>query len=99
MKIKELLDESRVLLYGNPESEITGIAYDTRKLEPGNLFVCIKGTKSDGHEYIDKAIELGAGAIAVTDEPEETPGACHQDAGRPRLLKCDEHNLVRASRR
>ena len=71
MKIKELLDESRVLLYGNPESEITGIAYDTRKLEPGNLFVCIKGTKSDGHEYIDKAIELGAGAIAVTDEPEK----------------------------
>ena len=69
MKIKEMLDDSRVLLYGDPESEITGIAYDTRKLEPGNLFVCIKGTKSDGHDYIDKAIELGAGAIALTDEP------------------------------
>lgn len=66
MKIRELLNEDRVLVQGDAETEITGIAYDTRKLTPGNLFVCIVGTVTDGHNYIDKAIELGAAALIVT---------------------------------
>ncbi|MBQ6104373.1 MAG: UDP-N-acetylmuramoyl-L-alanyl-D-glutamate--2,6-diaminopimelate ligase [Lachnospiraceae bacterium] len=68
MKLSDLLSESRVLLKGDPETEITGIAYDTRKIQPGNLFVCIVGTVVDGHDFIDKAIELGAAAVAVTKD-------------------------------
>ena len=68
MKLTDLLSESRVLVRGEPGTEITGIAYDTRKLQAGNLFVCIVGTKSDGHEFIQKAIEAGAAAVCVTKE-------------------------------
>lgn len=68
MKLTDLLSESRVLVQGEPGTEITGIAYDTRKLQAGNLFVCIVGTKSDGHEFIQKAIEAGAAAVCVTKE-------------------------------
>ena len=68
MKLSDLLSKSRVLIQGDPETEITGVAFDTRKIQPGNLFVCIVGTKVDGHDYIDKAIELGAAAVAVTKD-------------------------------
>ncbi|MBO4280708.1 MAG: UDP-N-acetylmuramoyl-L-alanyl-D-glutamate--2,6-diaminopimelate ligase [Lachnospiraceae bacterium] len=68
MKLTDLLSESRVLVRGEPGTEITGIAYDTRKLQAGNLFVCIVGTKSDGHEFIQKAIEAGAAAVCVTKD-------------------------------
>ena len=68
MKLSDLLSESRVLVQGVPETEITGIAYDTRKLKPGNLFVCIVGTKIDGHEFIAQAIEAGAVAVCVTKD-------------------------------
>lgn len=47
---------------------ITGIQYDSRKIELGNLFVAIKGFQSDGHQYIKAAIEKGAIAVIVEDE-------------------------------
>ena len=47
---------------------ITGIQYDSRKVELGNLFVAIKGFNSDGHEYIKQALEKGAIAVIVEDE-------------------------------
>jgi len=40
--------------------DITGIAYDSRNVEEGNIFVCIKGFASDGHKYIKGAAERGA---------------------------------------
>ncbi|MCR6544476.1 UDP-N-acetylmuramoyl-L-alanyl-D-glutamate--2,6-diaminopimelate ligase [Dehalobacterium formicoaceticum] len=48
---------------GNPE--ITGICYDSRKVQPGNLFVCLAGVKSDGHDFAAKAQEQGAAAFLV----------------------------------
>lgn len=47
---------------------ITGIQYDSRKVELGNLFVAIKGFKSDGHKYIQDALANGAIAVIVEDE-------------------------------
>jgi len=41
-------------------NNITGITYDSRKVEPGNVFVCIKGEHTDGHNYMQQAIENGA---------------------------------------
>lgn len=49
---------------GNTEIEITGICIDSRKIEKGNIFVAINGTKTDGHQYIDEVISCGAKAIA-----------------------------------
>jgi UDP-N-acetylmuramoyl-L-alanyl-D-glutamate--2,6-diaminopimelate ligase len=52
-----------VAVSGNPEIAIEGIHSDSRKIKPGFLFVAVPGTQSDGHDYIDKAIENGAVAI------------------------------------
>ncbi len=46
--------------------EISGITDDSRKVEKDNLFVCVKGPVSDGHDYAEKAIENGA-AVIITE--------------------------------
>jgi UDP-N-acetylmuramoyl-L-alanyl-D-glutamate--2,6-diaminopimelate ligase len=51
-----------------PDIPITGIAIDSRAVNPGDLFVALKGGSSDGHDYIPKAIENGA--VAVVGERE-----------------------------
>lgn len=49
-----------------PDVNISGITDDSRKVEEGSLFVCVKGGSFDGHSFAEKAIELGAAAV-VTD--------------------------------
>ena len=46
--------------------EVTGVAIDTRKLKPGDLFVAIKGERADGHDYLTEAAARGAVAALVT---------------------------------
>ena len=46
-----------------PDVPITGIAIDSRAVQPGYLFVAMRGKFSDGHDYIQKAIENGAAAV------------------------------------
>ncbi len=53
-----------------PDIEIGKIAYDSRKVEKGDIFVCIKGYQTDGHKYVDSAIKNGAAAIVACDEIE-----------------------------
>lgn len=45
------------------QTEISGITCDSRQVKPGFAFVCIKGAKSDGHDYAEKALENGAAVI------------------------------------
>ena len=72
MKLSELLKSVNILQIAGPaETEITGVNIDSRKIEKGHLFVAIKGTQTDGHKFIAKAIELGATAILCEDMPEE----------------------------
>jgi UDP-N-acetylmuramoyl-L-alanyl-D-glutamate--2,6-diaminopimelate ligase len=52
---------------GNLEVEITGLAYDSRQVKPGDLFVAIKGLTVDGHDFIPQALERGAVAVVVQD--------------------------------
>ncbi|MBQ8064639.1 MAG: UDP-N-acetylmuramoyl-L-alanyl-D-glutamate--2,6-diaminopimelate ligase [Prevotella sp.] len=71
MKLKELLKYVKPLaIIGNPEVEVTGVNIDSRKIGKGHLFVAIKGTQTDGHRYINKALELGAGAVLCEELPE-----------------------------
>ncbi|WHH58888.1 UDP-N-acetylmuramoyl-L-alanyl-D-glutamate--2,6-diaminopimelate ligase [Petroclostridium sp. X23] len=56
------------IVLGDRNVEISGIAYDSRKVNAGDLFVCIKGFKVDGHEFISQAIESGAAAIVSEKE-------------------------------
>lgn len=50
-------------LSGNRDEQVAGIAFDSRKVKEGYLFVAIKGLTVDGHDYIEKAIALGAKVI------------------------------------
>jgi len=54
--------------------EITGITIDSRKIEPGFAFICFEGTKSDGHDYIESAIEKGAKTIITQKETQDFEG-------------------------
>ena len=51
---------------GSLDREVVGIAYDSRRVTPGMVFVAIPGKNTDGHEYIGNAIERGAAAIICT---------------------------------
>jgi UDP-N-acetylmuramoyl-L-alanyl-D-glutamate--2,6-diaminopimelate ligase len=57
-------------IIGNLNIEIAGIAFDSRKVEPGFLFVAIPGTHVDGHQYINISIEKGTVAILCSQLPE-----------------------------
>ena len=64
MKLSELLRRIHVeRIAGDPDVEITDVDIDSRRVGPGHLFVAIKGTQTDGHQYIGKAVEQGAAAI------------------------------------
>ena len=58
---------------GNMDVEVKGIAFDSRKVAQGFTFVAIKGTQSDGHAFIDKAITNGATVIVCEVLPEAPP--------------------------
>ena len=64
MKLKELLKNITVLsVQGADDVDITDVDIDSRQVAPGHLFVAIKGTQTDGHQYIAKAIAQGAAAV------------------------------------
>ncbi len=64
MKLNELLDGiETVEITGDTACEITGIVYDSRRVESGTLFVALHGEKADGAAYIEEAIQRGAAAV------------------------------------
>ena len=72
MKLQEIINGINILeTKGNCDLEISNIHIDSRKVEDNHLFVAVKGTQTDGHAYIDKAIEKGAKAIVCETFPED----------------------------
>jgi UDP-N-acetylmuramoyl-L-alanyl-D-glutamate--2,6-diaminopimelate ligase len=72
MKLENILKSINVIeTIGCINQEISGIHIDSRQIESGHLFVAVKGTQTDGHAYINKAIEKGASAIVCEMLPEE----------------------------
>lgn len=53
---------------------IRGVAYDSRYVSPGDLFVALRGAVSDGHDYLSQAVELGAVALLVEAAPADASG-------------------------
>jgi UDP-N-acetylmuramoyl-L-alanyl-D-glutamate--2,6-diaminopimelate ligase len=64
------------LISGNPDVSITSIAVDSRRVEPGALFVCLAGARDDGHRHAAEAVRAGAAAVlaaqAVAVSPDTT---------------------------
>ena len=75
MKLNEVLKNiTPIKIVGNDNVEITGVNIDSRRIKAGHLFVAIRGTQVDGHQFIDKAIELGADAVLCEELPEKLLG-------------------------
>lgn len=71
MKLEEILNGIHVAeIKGNITKEILGIEIDSRKIESGHMFVAVRGTQTDGHAYIGKAIEKGASVIVCETFPD-----------------------------
>ena len=71
MKLKELLADITVLkATADMETEIVHVAYDSRKVQPGGMFVAITGFATDGNRFIPMAMEKGAAVIVTAREPE-----------------------------
>jgi UDP-N-acetylmuramoyl-L-alanyl-D-glutamate--2,6-diaminopimelate ligase len=72
MLLSEILYEIQLLtVSGKTDVEIKNIIFDSRAVENGSLFVAIPGTQVDGHQYIEKALTLGASAILCEILPEK----------------------------
>src|SRR5687767_374708 len=78
MKLKRLIEAlPGATADGALDREITGIAYDSRRVMPGMLFVAIPGQHADGHEFISNAVDRGASAIIC-----ERNGVAHPRAAK-----------------
>ena len=72
MKLKTLVNRLDVLeVKGDMERDICGVQIDSRQVADGHLFIAVRGTVADGHNYIGKALEKGAVAILCETIPED----------------------------
>ena len=72
VKLRELLNLIEVKdVYNDKDLTISGISYHSKKATDGNLFVCIKGYKTDGHKYLSNAVKNGAVAAIVEEVQED----------------------------
>ncbi len=66
MKLKELLNGIEYkLIQGNFQEDITDICYDSRTYQKGEIFVCLVGIDTDGHQYIQQVIEKGCRCVMI----------------------------------
>jgi UDP-N-acetylmuramoyl-L-alanyl-D-glutamate--2,6-diaminopimelate ligase len=73
-KLSDILKAIEILqVQEGTEKNITGITFDSRSVVPGGLFVAVKGTRSDGHDFIPLAVESGAAAIVCEQWPAVVP--------------------------
>ena len=76
MKLAELVKTVKPLAVEGPQDkEITGIAYDSRRVMPGHLFVAVRGERTDGHRFVEAAIDRGASAVVLERDAGFNPRA------------------------
>ena len=69
-KLKDILYKVTIeAVHGSTDLSIEKIEFDSRKVSNNDIFVAIKGSLSDGHQFIDKAISLGASVVVCEDLP------------------------------
>ena len=73
MKLSELIRNIQYtqIVLPKEEVEITGVNIDSRKVEAGDMFIAVRGTQADGHQFIPAAEEKGAVAIVCETMPEQ----------------------------
>lgn len=104
MKLRQIISNLKPKeVWGDSEREVCGIAYDSRQVKPGELFVCVPGLATDGHEFIKDAIRRGANALVISNQkykPVDFPGpVLLVENGRHALSKAAEIFYGQPSRR
>ena len=75
MKLEKLLKEVEYeFIQGSLGQNVNQIDYDSRNVTKDSLFVCIKGSRVDGHQFIDQVIERGAKTIVIEDDVQYRKG-------------------------
>ncbi len=70
--LAELLDHLPTLrVTGDARAEVSAVTSDSRAVQPGSVFVAVRGTQVDGHQFISEALKLGARAIVAEQLPED----------------------------
>jgi len=68
VRLKDIIAEiEETKVEGDPGIEISGLAYDSRRVNSGDLFCCIRGFNTDGHEFAGRAQAAGASAVMVEE--------------------------------
>src|SRR5699024_8046545 len=71
MKLRDLLHAIPVLdIWGNADTEISSLTFDSRDVKEGSLFVAVRGERADGHDFIPEVVERGGRAVLVNEMPE-----------------------------
>ena len=74
--VRQILDATGgQLVRGRPSGTVQGIGIDSRRLTPGEAFVAIRGTRLDGHRFIEEAAHRGASCLVVSSLPTPTNGS------------------------
>ncbi len=91
MKLKEILEELPCReVKGAANPDITAVAYDSRQVIPGSLFVAVKGQRHDGHDFVADAVGRGAAAVVVERESADA-------AAVPRVVVDDARRALAAA--
>ena len=86
MKLSDLLKDIPVLeMTADPQLEITGVSYDSRRVEPGHMFVAVTGYAADGHQFIPSALSKGAVCVLCERKPQGEIPYVLVPAARPAL--------------
>ena len=71
MKLSELLKNvNPQAIVGDAGIDVTGVKIDSRQVSSGSLFVAVRGTQVDGHQFISKAVEQGAKVVMCESLPD-----------------------------
>jgi UDP-N-acetylmuramoyl-L-alanyl-D-glutamate--2,6-diaminopimelate ligase len=82
--LRDVLEDVQIMrAQGTMETEVTGLAYDSRRVRPGDLFFGLSGLKQDGQAYVRQALTAGAVA-AVVERDTHLPGATLVQVGETR---------------
>lgn len=73
---QEVAEATQGVLRGPGDVQTTGVTTDSRALEPGNLFVALRGERFDAHAFLDRALAAGAAAMVIERGAEAPTNAC-----------------------
>ncbi|MDY6065830.1 MAG: UDP-N-acetylmuramoyl-L-alanyl-D-glutamate--2,6-diaminopimelate ligase [Finegoldia sp.] len=95
MKVEDLIKKIDPLDYTIASNDdLSFLTSDSRKVKQGSVFVAIEGYETDGHIYIDKAIEKGAGLIVHTKDIEKKEGISYAKVKNSRVAFAEISNIL-----